>query len=159
MPTAPPYLFKEHREEKKGEKILVPVRFPWSRPRERGHGQGARTVASSLHTVGAIVCDRRLKKAGVPIEDGQRFALHIHLDPEAVRFFQEVCANRDLGETMFLPESGEPWVQDSQKKPMRRACTVAQIKRFGFHQLRHSAASRWITLGVSLNWGMLTPKW
>jgi integrase len=67
-----------------------------------------------------------------------------------VRFFQEVCAKRDLGETMLLRESGEPWVKDSQKKPMLRACTVAQIKRFGFHQLRHSAASRWITLGVSL---------
>ena len=75
---------------------------------------------------------------------------YIHLDPEAVRFFREVCTNRDLGEMMFLRESGEPWLKDSQKKPMWRACTVAQIKRFGFHQLRHSAASRWITLGVSL---------
>jgi integrase len=51
---------------------------------------------------------------------------------------------------MFLRDSGEPWAKDSQKKPMRRACTLARIKRFGFHQLRHSAASRWITLGVSL---------
>ncbi len=75
---------------------------------------------------------------------------YIHLDPEAGRFFREVCTNRDLGEMMFLRESGEPWLKDSQKKPMWRACTVAQIKRFGFHQLRHSAASRWITLGVSL---------
>jgi integrase len=31
-----------------------------------------------------------------------------------------------------------------------RACALAEINRFGFHQLRHSAASRWITLGVSL---------
>lgn len=75
---------------------------------------------------------------------------YVHLDPEAARFFREVCTNRDLGEPMLLRESGEPWVKDSQKKPMRRACALAEIKRFGFHQLRHSAASRWITLGVSL---------
>src|SRR6202521_6158006 len=75
---------------------------------------------------------------------------HVHLDLEAARFFRNVCTNRDLGQVMFLRESGEPWVKDSQKKRMRRACTMAKIKRFGFHQLRHSAASRWITLGVSL---------
>ncbi len=75
---------------------------------------------------------------------------HVHLDPEGARFFREVCTNRDLGEAMLLRERGEPWVKDSQKKPMRRACTLAEIKPFGFHQLRHSAASRWITLGVSL---------
>ena len=75
---------------------------------------------------------------------------HVHLDLEAARFFRDVCTNRDLVEVMFLRENGEPWVKDSQKKPMRRACTMAKIKRFGFHQLRHSAASRWITLGVSL---------
>ena len=51
---------------------------------------------------------------------------------------------------MFLRESGEPWAKDSQKKRMGRACALAKIKRFGFHQLRHTAASRWITLGVSL---------
>jgi len=39
---------------------------------------------------------------------------------------------------------------------MRRACALAKIKRFGFHQLRHSAASRWITLGVSLKVGGAT---
>src|SRR5580658_7068868 len=32
MPTAAPYLFKEHREGKKGEKTLVPVRFSRTRP-------------------------------------------------------------------------------------------------------------------------------
>src|SRR6266404_3027710 len=57
MPSAAPYLLKEHREEKKGGKILVPVRFSWSRPRERSHRESARTVASSLHTVGAIDVD------------------------------------------------------------------------------------------------------
>jgi len=75
---------------------------------------------------------------------------YVHLDPEAMRFFREACVNRDPGEEMFLRKSGEPWAKDSQKKPMRRACMLAKIKPFGFHQLRHSAASRWITLGVSL---------
>jgi integrase len=67
-----------------------------------------------------------------------------------MRFFREVCADRDPAETMFLRESGEPWAKDNQKKPMRRACALAKMKRFGFHQLRHTAASRWISLGVSL---------
>lgn len=75
---------------------------------------------------------------------------HVHLDPEATRFFREVCCNRDQGETMFVRDNGEAWAKDSQKKPMRRACAVAKITGFGFHQLRHTAASRWITLGVSL---------
>lgn len=75
---------------------------------------------------------------------------YVHLDLEAARFFWELCSNRDQGETMFLRASGESWAKDSQKKLMRRACARAEIKRFGFHQLRHSAASRWITLGVSL---------
>jgi integrase len=75
---------------------------------------------------------------------------YIHLDAEATRFFREVCGNHAQGETMFLRNIGEPWAKDSQKKPMRRGCAAARIQRFGFHQLRHSAASRWITLGVSL---------
>ena len=75
---------------------------------------------------------------------------YVHLDLEAARFFRDVCTSRDLGQAMFLRESGEPWAKDSQKKPMRRGCALAKIKRFGFHQLRHSAASRWISLGVSL---------
>src|SRR5215469_1008445 len=75
---------------------------------------------------------------------------YVHLDPEAVRFFREVSMNRELSEALFLRKNGEPWVKDSQKKPMRRACIAAGITPFGFHQLRHTAASRWITLGVSL---------
>jgi integrase len=75
---------------------------------------------------------------------------HVHLDTEAARFFQEVCTNREIGEVMFLRDNSKPWVKDNQKKPMRHACTLAGIKRFGFHQLRHSAASRWITSGISL---------
>ena len=75
---------------------------------------------------------------------------YVHLDLEAARFFRDLCSNRDQGETMFLRASGDSWAKDSQKKLMRRACARAEIKRFGFHQLRHTAASRWITLGVSL---------
>src|SRR5882672_9350640 len=67
---------------------------------------------------------------------------HVHLDLEAARFFRDVCTNRDLGQVMFLRENGEPWAKDNQNKPMRRACALVKIKRFGFHQLRHSAASR-----------------
>ena len=50
---------------------------------------------------------------------------YVHLDLEAARFFREVCTDRDMSETMFLRDSGEPWAKDSQKKPMRRACTLS----------------------------------
>jgi integrase len=75
---------------------------------------------------------------------------YVYLDVEATRFFREVCSNRDHSETMLVRKTGEPWKKDNQKKPMRRSCKLGGIKRFGFHQLRHSAASRWITMGVSL---------
>jgi len=74
---------------------------------------------------------------------------HIHLDPEARAFFAEVCAHRSHTDNIFLRD-GEPWKKDDQKKAMRRACARAGIRKVGFHQLRHSAASRWIMLGVSL---------
>jgi len=45
-----PYLFKEHREGKKGEKILVPVRFSRSRPGERGHRGETKPRISGLHS-------------------------------------------------------------------------------------------------------------
>jgi integrase len=48
---------------------------------------------------------------------------HIYLDPEAARYFQEVCANREPDETMFLRYGSELWAKDSQKKPMRLART------------------------------------
>jgi integrase len=75
---------------------------------------------------------------------------HIHLDPEARVFFAETCATRTHNEEIFLRDGGATWEKDNQKKPMRRACAQAKIKKIGFHQLRHSAASRWIMLGVSL---------
>ncbi len=45
-----PYLSKEHPRWKKGEKILVPVRFSRSRPGERGHRWKRETRASRPHT-------------------------------------------------------------------------------------------------------------
>ena len=88
---------------------------------------------------------------------------HIHLDPEARAFFAEVCAHRSHTDNIFLRD-GEPWKKDDQKKAMRRACARAGIRKVGFHQLRHSAASRWIMLGVSLkvvaiSWDIPAREW
>jgi hypothetical protein len=46
-----PYLFKEHREGKKGEKILVPVRFSRARPEERIRGRHERRALFCLGDV------------------------------------------------------------------------------------------------------------
>jgi Phage integrase family len=75
---------------------------------------------------------------------------HIHIDPEAAKFFKEICARRSHSETMLLRDGDAQWEKDCQKKMMRRACKRAKIRKLGFHQLRHSAASRWIMLGVDL---------
>jgi integrase len=77
-------------------------------------------------------------------------ARHVHLDPESCRFFKEICARRSSSEIMLLRDGGTAWQKDDQKKAMKRACAQAEIKKLGFHQLRHSAASRWLMLGVSL---------
>jgi hypothetical protein len=52
MPTAAPYLFKEHREEKKGEKILVPVRFSECRPEDRDQKERQEQVLARVLTTG-----------------------------------------------------------------------------------------------------------
>jgi hypothetical protein len=43
IPAIAPYLFKEHREREKGEKILVLVHFSRSHPEERAHREEERT--------------------------------------------------------------------------------------------------------------------
>lgn len=90
---------------------------------------------------------------------------HVHLDPEAVRFFEKLCAGRSPGELMLVRDDGQPWSKGAQKKPMRRAWKRfaanagevdartdkrPEITRCSFHGLRHTTASRWIRLGVPL---------
>ncbi len=50
---------------------------------------------------------------------------------------------------MFTDESKQ-WKKDSAKGLMDVACKAAEIDRVNFHELRHTAASRWARQGLSL---------
>jgi integrase len=75
---------------------------------------------------------------------------HVFLDEEAFQFFKRLAGNRSASETMLTRTDGTDWIKDSVKKPMARACRRAEIPRLGFHQLRHSFATRLLTRGVAM---------
>jgi integrase len=75
---------------------------------------------------------------------------HIFLDDEGAAFFSRLAANRGPNEVLLLRADGTAWGKGTTKKPMRRACRKAKIKSLGFHQLRHSFATRLLTRGVAM---------
>src|SRR5262249_52165116 len=74
----------------------------------------------------------------------------IYLDVEARSFFRSVCGRRSVHEPMFLRSSGEPWKKDAAQGPMESATKLAGIATTTFHELRHTAASRWARVGLTL---------
>lgn len=77
-------------------------------------------------------------------------ARRIYLDPEATSFFRSICARRSAHELLFLRSSGESWKKDAAQNPMESATKLAGIARTTFHELRHTAASRWARVGLTL---------
>ncbi|MEE8606152.1 MAG: site-specific integrase [Nitrospiraceae bacterium] len=77
-------------------------------------------------------------------------ARRIYLDLEALDFFRALCAERRLDELLFRRADGKRWEKDRQQGLMREAVRAAEIAAVTFHELRHSAASRWARLGLSL---------
>jgi integrase len=73
---------------------------------------------------------------------------HVILDDEGVTFFSRLTANRGPNESLLLRDDGSVWKKGTTKKPMRRACKKSQIPGMGFHQLRHSFATRLLTRKV-----------
>lgn len=73
----------------------------------------------------------------------------VYLDPEAIRFFAAVCDKRHPNHFMFT-DDGKQWKKDSAKGMMEAACKAAEIEPLTFHELRHTAASRWARQGLSL---------
>jgi integrase len=74
----------------------------------------------------------------------------IYLDVEANLFFRSVCIQRSQNEPMFLRSSGEPWKKDAAQVPIETATKLAGIPNTTFHELRHTAASRWARVGLTL---------
>jgi integrase len=75
---------------------------------------------------------------------------HIFLAEEAGQFFKRLTINRPGDAAILLRSDGSIWTKDMVRKPMRRACKKAGIRSLGFHQLRHSFATRLLVSGVSM---------
>ena len=73
----------------------------------------------------------------------------VYLDPEAIQFFTAVCHKHRRNDFIFA-DGGNQWKKDSAKGLMEAACKAAEIEPLTFHELRHSAASRWARQGLSL---------
>lgn len=76
-------------------------------------------------------------------------ARRVYVDVEAHTFFRTVCRGRRGNEMMFLRD-GAPWQKDSAQGLMEIAAKAAGIAPTTFHELRHTAASRWARLGLNL---------
>jgi integrase len=77
-------------------------------------------------------------------------ARRIYLDIEALDFFRALCAERRRDELIFRRADGQGWGKDCQQGLVREAARAAEIAPVNFHELRHSAASRWARLGLTL---------
>jgi integrase len=75
---------------------------------------------------------------------------HVFLAEEADQFFKRLTINRSPDAALLMRNDGTGWSKDAVKKPMRRSCKKAGIRRLGFHQLRHSFATRLLVAGVSM---------
>lgn len=73
----------------------------------------------------------------------------VYLDPEATAFFEDVCSNRSAMDLMFQRGEGA-WVKNGAKGLMAEVTKKAEIAPLTFHELRHTAASRWARQGLSL---------
>lgn len=74
----------------------------------------------------------------------------VYLDPEADLFFRQVCEARRADDCMFVPAGGDGWKKDAAQNLMMPATKAAGISPATFHELRHTAASRWARLGLTL---------
>lgn len=76
---------------------------------------------------------------------------HVFLPEEAAEFFRRLILNRASDAVLLVRSNGSSWTKDAVKKPMLRACKIAEIRRLGFHQLRHSFATRLLERSVSMS--------
>ncbi len=76
---------------------------------------------------------------------------HIVLTDEGRAFMKKVMTGRAPGALAFVRANGQPWSPTDQARPLRAACTAANISpAISFHVLRHSYASRLARAGVPM---------
>jgi integrase len=78
-------------------------------------------------------------------------ARHVHLDEEALAFFQSVTAGRGRRERVLLRADGKPWAMSHQLRPVADASAAARLEPAAtFHALRHTWASHRVMAGAPL---------
>jgi integrase len=83
--------------------------------------------------------------------DGSLKTFHVHLSPEAQRFFGRMCAGRAGSDLIFRKADGSPWGKSHQDRPMEEASARARISPpVNFHVARHSFASHAVMNGTPL---------
>jgi integrase len=98
------------------------------------------------------VTDLNSATATLQIQRGKGGRRTIPLTDEAVRFFEHEAAGK-AGDALLLPhDTGAPWGDSHQLRPMTQACIAASITpAIGFHGLRHTFASRLLMKGVPMS--------
>jgi integrase len=88
---------------------------------------------------------------------------HIRLEPEASRFFKSLQKNavEQKRERLLFPALGDHWTGSTARAALRaawkqvaahrlRAKNLEPVRPCTFHELRHTAASRWVAAGMPL---------
>jgi integrase len=74
----------------------------------------------------------------------------VYLDSEGIMFFSTLCEGKRSSDAILPKGDGKRWEKDDAKGMMETACIAGTIEPCTIHELRHTAASRWIENGLSL---------
>jgi integrase len=74
----------------------------------------------------------------------------VYLDSEGILFFSALCEGKKSSDAILRKGDGKRWDKDDAKGMMDAACKGGAIEPCTIHELRHTAASRWIQNGLSL---------
>lgn len=75
---------------------------------------------------------------------------HVPLTTQGAALFERAIAGRQANDCIWIRNDGLPWGKSHQIRPMREACDAANLRRIGFHILRHTYASQLVMNGTPL---------
>lgn len=75
---------------------------------------------------------------------------HVPLTEEGKAFFARLKVGKAPSDLLFVQESGRPWGESEQARPLKRAALAANVPDVSFHVLRHTYASLLAMAGTPL---------
>lgn len=75
---------------------------------------------------------------------------HVPLTDQGGALFERAAAGRSPHDRLLVRADGSQWGRSHQIRPMREACDNAELRRIGFHILRHTFASQLVLNGTPL---------